>query len=270
MVGVQGDMQICWTPDLPVVYITNQKSGCSTIKQSLKKAQATAFERSGMAFNPFDPHVADDCLRREGLTPAACRERYVISCVRNPFTRALSGYLDKVNRRGAMQFPELKGQKVDSFEDYLTILTRYAPAYMNPHFRPQHINLDHPRIKYDAIFFLENLGALSRYLVRIYPDFELATHAPHSRRAADKLHKHYTDKAVDLVRSFFAQDFALFGYSDDIETAGKAPGEMIVADALQIVEADPSEDLSPPHHATPGLGFEATLRYRRLVDMGLL
>lgn len=45
---------------------------------------------------------------------------------------------------------------------------------------------------------------------------------------------------------------------------------MLVADALQTDVADPSEDLAPPHHATPGLGFEATLRYRRLVDMGLL
>jgi hypothetical protein len=36
--GVQGDMNILWTPHIPVIYVNNPKSGCSTIKHSLKEA----------------------------------------------------------------------------------------------------------------------------------------------------------------------------------------------------------------------------------------
>jgi hypothetical protein len=45
-VGVQADMQIWWPPEIPVVYIGNPKAGCSTIKQSLKTAQADAYARN--------------------------------------------------------------------------------------------------------------------------------------------------------------------------------------------------------------------------------
>ncbi len=98
LIGVQGDLQVWWTPGLPLVYIANPKSGCSTIKHSLKEAQADAYARSGRYFRRIanEPHFGDDCLQQEWLAPHACRERYVISCVRNPFTRALSGFLDKV------------------------------------------------------------------------------------------------------------------------------------------------------------------------------
>jgi hypothetical protein len=261
-------MQIVWTPRLPVVYISNPKAGCSTIKQSLKAAQADDYERRGAGFKRIDqPHGGDDCLRREGLTPAACRERYVISCVRNPFTRALSGYLDKVSPPGAKPLPEFWGRKVDTFEDYLRALSGHKAPYLNPHFRPQHINIDYPRIKYDAIFFLENLPALSRFLTRIYPNFKLETHAPHSRGAADKLRRHYTDEAVDLVRALYARDFELFGYSDRVDDATGAPGEAIAADGH--VASDAASCFSPPR-ATPGSSLATTLRYRRLVDLGLL
>jgi len=271
LMGVQGDLQIWWTPEIPIVYIANQKSGCSTIKQSLKAAQAHAYARSGTSFNrKGHPHSRDDCLRRDGLAPAECRQRYVISCVRNPFVRALSGYLDKIDRPDPMDLPEMRGQKIDSFEDYLLALSNYKPALINAHFRPQHINLDYPRIKYDAIFFLESLTALSRFLTRIHPDFELETFAPHARDAGAKLRQHYTEKAIDLVRTLYAEDFAHFGYSHDIEEAGAAPGEMITADGLVPADAELGDFPSHPRHAEPGSAFETTLRYRRLVAMNLI
>ena len=43
--GVQGDLQIWWTPELPIIYVSNPKSGCSTIKNSLKQAQAAYYLR---------------------------------------------------------------------------------------------------------------------------------------------------------------------------------------------------------------------------------
>ena len=106
---VNGNLQLWWTPELPIIYVSNPKAGCSTIKNSLKQAQADDYVQSGR--NGFrrlsEPHLSDDCLRNDGLRSHTCKERLLISCVRNPYTRALSGYLDMVRGNNAVQYPEL-------------------------------------------------------------------------------------------------------------------------------------------------------------------
>lgn len=270
-VGVQGDLQIWWTPQIPVVYIGNPKAGCSTIKHSLKAAQADAYARKGSnCARTIEPHIGDDCLRREGLLPLACRERFLISCVRNPFTRALSAYLDKVEPADALNHPEMRKHKVGCFEDYLRALTDFSPKLMNSHFRAQHYNLDFPNLAYDAIFYLENPAPMGQFVAKIYPNFQLETFAPHSRSAAEKLRAHYSKSAVRLVRQLYAQDFELFGYSDELTDAGVAPGKMIFEDKLVPHDADLEPLPSSPRQAIPGTAFETTLRYRRLVDMRII
>jgi hypothetical protein len=269
-IGVQGDMQIWWPPEMPIVYVSNPKAGCSTIKHSLKAAQADDYGRCGRAFERTnDPHVGDDCLRKDGLPPRACRQRYVISCVRNPYTRTLSGFLDKVNDPDTAVLPEFGYRRVNNFEAYLHALTKCEPRDTNAHFRAQHINLDYPKIAYDAIFYLENLAPLTRFLSQVCPDFKLETKAPHARGASSKLTEHYTPRAIELVQEIYAGDFELFGYSRDLAEVGAAPGEMITASGLvstQTAQSLPQE----PRHAMPGMAFEKALLFRRLVDMRLI
>lgn len=270
-VGVQGDLQIWWTPQIPVVYIGNPKAGCSTIKHSLKEAQADAYDSVGRTYaRTRKPHVGDDCLRRDGLLPADSRERYLITCVRNPFTRALSAYLDKVQPIDGINYPELHNRKISCFEDYLRALTDANPKQLNSHFRAQHYNLDFPNIAYDAIFYLENLLPMTNYVSQIYPKFQLEKFAPHSRSAAEKLRTHYSKSAIRLVRTLYAQDFELFGYSDELEDAGLAPGKMIAEDRVVPHEAAAEPLPSSPRQATSGNAFETTLRYRRLIDLRLI
>lgn len=271
MIGVQSDLQIWWPPNLPVVYISNPKAGCSTIKHSLKATQAAAYARSGTDFEQAkDPHIADDCLRKFKLRPAACRERYLISCVRNPFTRALSGFLDKVKDPNTPLLPDFGYRRLDDFDEFLRVLASSDPRQLNSHFRPQHINLDLPRIRYDAIFFLENIAALPKYLSAICPGFELDTFAPHSRGAATKLRRHYSDRSADLVRKIFAEDFKLFGYSRDLEEVDNAPGELIAAGEIKPPASNLKLVTPPPKISASGSAFEKTLRYRRLIDLRLI
>lgn len=273
LVGVQGDLQIWWTPELPLIYVDNPKAGCSTIKYSLKEVQADAFLRNGQASagqRAASPHTGDDCLRRRGLAPRACRQRYLISCVRNPFTRALSGYLDKVHGGEPELYPELHNRDVSTFEAYLSTIADYPERDLDRHFRPQCLNLDFPRLSYDAIFFLENLAPLSDFLTHFHGAFRLKTFAPHSRKSSDKLRQHYTDRAICLVREIYARDFAAFGYSTEIEDTGTAPGEMISAGKLVRTGSGAPQVPERPVHATPGLPLETTLRYRQLIDMRLL
>lgn len=123
MVGVQGDLQLLWTPQLPLIYVPNPKAGTCTINNSLKAAQADAYARAGGDYvRKTDPHLSDDCLRREGLLPSNCSGRFLFSCVRNPFTRALSGYLDKVVAPDARLYLDFHNRTIRNFEDYLQVL----------------------------------------------------------------------------------------------------------------------------------------------------
>ena len=274
LVGVRGDLQVWWTTELPLIYIDNPKAGCSTIKYSLKKLQADAYrcrQSSPSGQISASPHASDNFLRKRGLSPSACRERYLISCVRNPFTRALSGYLDKVVSGDPNRYPELRNKEINSFEAHLKAVAEYPQSDLDRHFRPQHLNLDYPRLSYDAVFFLENLPPLGRFLEEIHAGPQLEKFAPHSRGANAKLRQHYTDGAIALAREIYALDFAVFGYSTDLADVGAAPGAYI--DGNSALLSDVQEPLLPerPIHAEiPGLPFEKTLRYRRLIDMRLL
>lgn len=270
LAGVQDRMEIHWTPGFPILYVNNPKCGCSTIKTCLKTVQADAYVKEGRNFHlSQSPHAADDCLRRSGFPIETCQERYVISCVRNPFARALSGYLDKVEGKDPLPYGEFRGRAVRSFDDYLRALVKYSPVIMDMHFRPQSTNLDYPRLTYDAIFYLEHLSCMARYLSRIVPGFELRTHAPHSRNSSEKLRQYYTDFSVELVREIYAQDFASFGYSESLDDADLAPGELIANNQI-VKSGTPSEAPARPAQAPPGSNFERVLRFNRLVELRII
>ncbi len=270
--GVCADNKVLWAPDLPIVYIDNPKSGSTTIKHSLKQAQAAEYVRAGIAFKRSEePHKADDCLKNRGLRRSACSHRFLISCVRNPFTRALSGYLDKVATRDPRYFPELRDRSVENFEQHLLAIADYRPKRLNFHFRPQHISLDFPNINYDAIFYLENLSAISRFFAEMSPKIILETSAPHSRSASSRLRDHYTDRAVKLVQEIYAQDFSVFRYSSDLDDARVSPGECIIGDRIVSAGEEVSDMASRrPARAAPCRAFEATMRYQQLIEMRVL
>ena len=268
--GVLANNKLIWTPDVPIVYVDNPKCGSSTIKNSLKRAQAAEYSCAGVPFRLAEnPHKADDCLKTRGLCADVCNDRFLISCVRNPFTRALSGYLDKVGSRPRLKYyPELRGHTVGSFEQHLLAIKDYPRRKLNYHLRPQHLNLDFPTIGYDAIFYLENIPALSRFLSDISPELKIETYAPHSRSALSKLHEHYTDRAIELVRTIYAKDFQLFGYNTRLEDIECVPGDYIVDRHIRTFERNgPDAPLDRPARIARCEAFATTIRYHKLVDM---
>ena len=271
LIGVQPDMHIWWTPHLPIVHVANSKAGCSTINQSLKTAQASAYSSAGVDYSRHtSAHVSDDCLRERGLTPDTCQQRYLISSVRNPFARALSAYLDKVDGDDHRLHNEVRHLRTVSFVDFLQALRNFRPQLMDRHFRPQHLNLNYPKISYDAIFYLENPTAIAGYVSQIVPGFKIDRFSPHARGALEKLEKYYDATTLQYVREIFAEDFDAFGYSRRIEDALSPPGSMI-ADG-KILPLDSSLPALPSelrHPRQPGT-FETTLRYQRLIEARLI
>lgn len=271
LIGIQGDMQIWWPPEMPILYVNNAKAGCSSIKQSLKAAQASAYTRAGRTFDRvLDPHTDDDCLRCTGLRPSRCRDRYLFSCVRNPFTRALSAYLDKVKPADYRAYSQLRNVPSMSFDGFLRALAAYEPVHLDGHFRPQHINLNYPRVGYDAVFFLENPAAISGFLAQIVPEFKFEHFAPHARGASGKLAAHYSPTTVQLVREIYAKDFEAFGYSRNLQDALRAPGHMMAEHALLSAGAMPPPPPSPSRPSRSTRTLENTLRCRWLIERRLI
>lgn len=269
--GVNAANKLVWAPDLPIVYVDNPKCGSTTIKNTLKQAQAHLFDARGIKYRRRDdPHKADDCLRQRGLRLKDCRHRYVISCVRNPFTRALSGFLDKVATRDPRYFPELRSRPVETFEQHLLAIAEYPAKRLNFHFRPQYLNLDFPNLTYDAVFYLENLAVFSDFCRKVAPELTLETSAPHARGAGSKskLHEHYSERAVELVRQIYAEDFRLFGYSPDLEETERLPGLCIIANRIVPEGTNIASAIGPePANVVVPAAYETTVRYHRLVEM---
>ena len=264
VLGLKNEVELWWTPQLPIVYVNNPKCGCSTVKNSLKRAQASRYRQEGHhRFELLnDPHVADDCLKRWGIKELLRGgQRLVISCARNPYARALSAYLDKVEGGDIAQYRELGGQRPKSFEAFLDVVASTAPDVLDPHFAPQRLNLGLPDVAYDAIFFLENAASLQRGLQSAVGAFEIETFAPHSRRAQQRMEIYYTPRAIELVKQIYADDFAVLGYSMDIARATDAPGEYWTPRG--IVTRDRDTALKP----TSGLAsLMPTIRYRHLIE----
>jgi hypothetical protein len=264
ILGLRNEVELWWTPQLPIVYVNNPKCGCSTVKNSLKQAQASRYRREGrQSFELLnDPHVADDCLKQRGVTDLMGRQsRLVISCARNPYARVLSAYLDKVESGDITQYRELGGRRPKSFEAFLDVLAATEPGSLDPHFSPQHNNLGLPDVVYDAIFYLENAGSLQRALQRALGDFELETFAPHSRRAQERMQAFYTPRTIDLVQRIYASDFAWLGYSRDIARATEAPGEYWTPRGIVFRERETC--------LRPASGLESlksAIRYRHLIE----
>ena len=123
-------------PDIPITYLSNPKVACSTIKNSLLKGCAgnVHSEIEKICTYPNDHHHA------------------IFSITRNPFSRALSCYKNKIgwgkeatgniwnNFRNRFKFP-LECQP--SFYDFLKALadSEEDPRTLDIHYRPQFFNL---------------------------------------------------------------------------------------------------------------------------------
>ena len=163
-----------------------------------------------------------------------------LTMVRDPYSRALSGYLNKVEKRlpvspiedgedhfikvtrdideyrksilGEDRYPET------SFEVFLLWLRDSGSWFTNDeHWAPQVTLLRQPEVKFDIIGRFENIeNDAPRMLAAMECDQPFPTQkdvkfAP--TNANEKLNRYYTEGLRELVQTIYADDFATFGYS---------------------------------------------------------
>lgn len=218
---------IHFTPSRMLAYLNNAKVACSSVKKALWLA--------------FDPHSFDpDRGPHDRTFPPFCKTLDEISkhiedfrsasfftVVRNPYTRILSAYLDKVStiadgkekkRDAAVWHPfcrryRLSAEATPDFAEFLKLVTSEEPSLVDQHFAPQYINTLQAFVSCDFIGHMEQMDQVWSFL-SAYGVAE-AAHRPHNTKANSSITDFYGPEEVDMVRSFYAKDFDLFGYSDD-------------------------------------------------------
>lgn len=143
--------------------------------------------------------------------------------VRNPYTRTLSAYLDKIIRL-EKPIKQISRKRLPTFSEFCDYLDTGGGLHENIHWAPQTSIILLPAEKFDYIGRIENmdrdlpfvLGKLKDLTGRTTPaDFAPGgsrSGAYRAPKADDKVDSHYDAKTTEIVTRLYAEDFRQLGY----------------------------------------------------------
>lgn len=166
-------------------------------------------------------------FRKSGIEAfyEALRGRRMLTIVRNPYIRLLSGYLEKIvakvdvepNIPAKFQLP----RRPESFADFVYMVCDRPNARTDIHFRSQTYASLFDFIAYDSVGHVETLSSdLAGFSADAFgQDFShlLSEKADHAMKARQKLKDHYTPDIERAIYARFRDDFLNFGYDYDLE-----------------------------------------------------
>lgn len=204
-------------PDLHLIYNRIKKSGNTTITAFLSEISGKSYENSAQ-------------LKKGILSPleasffeiVRAREYYLFTFVRNPYSRVLSAYLDKIARGQGGRFSRFPGYGKNSpegFEEFVVFLS-CGGLLANRHWWPQVELLSWPLSRFDYIGRVEQMDeGMARVLKDVGSDFSKASSlrvphvlSAHTTSAASKEDYYYSSLSRKLVRELYGDDFEAFGY----------------------------------------------------------
>lgn len=241
--------QLLLSRDLPLAYWQVPKAGCSTIKRSIidltRRSTEDVSQRQlhqNREWFKFDDAEFFDVLRARSR--GAGLVTFAVS--RNPFTRILSAYLEKIhNARDGLRYRVELGlpeRGPVSFPEFLTAVRRKPILSLDPHFAPQSNLVPIREVRFDVVGSVEDLGGALHSLGRRLglDELNVTFQAPHSERAGDKrnVEIYWDSKSVQSVIEIYGDDFKMFGYSTSIEMASAPPVNEVFCpdDGVEISE----------------------------------
>lgn len=207
-------------PERGIVYVKNPKAGCSTVLLWLDRLHTGEHD-----FSPGNVHTENRLptvqeVGRRRIARMLSGEGYRFTFVREPMRRFESAYLDKIanSQRWRPQIQSALGEDPDpartvSLDDFVAGIERQDPVgEMDPHWRPQHVNLMMPLVSYDHIGRIETFDT-DLEIIRKAADLP---HVPvEVRNVAKRPSGSILADRPDLeerVRAIYAEDFEIFGY----------------------------------------------------------
>ncbi len=218
-----------------VVYVETPKAGCTTVKRALQIIETGS--EDGLAKNVHERSTSP--LKTPETSAFSADEIYAspdvfrFCIVRNPYTRVVSAYLDKLvtNKWEARRRLPKLGFAPDAeitLLQFLQTIASQKPAVMDIHWMPQTVLLQPGKVRYDVIGRLENFDAdFAAIMQRVAPAFldKYGTfdHSPHRTGAAQRIAELVGPEEEELIRQIYADDFRVFGYDTAPPVEGTAP-----------------------------------------------
>ncbi len=213
------------------IYINNPKTGCSTLKSALVELE---LRDAGRVIDLSDRRSIHGLLsplrQRPPIWPSPTLSHLVqqdytfISFIRNPYTRLLSCYCDKIVSGALAQpliFRDLPGHRQpEGFTEFVHQIVSQTDLEMNPHWRPQVTNLLFGHIPYT---FIGRLETYAEDFVRAFAAIgvvgeavPMLLHLNKGRYPGVELSKFYDTALQKLVYQRYQADFEAFGYTYDL------------------------------------------------------
>jgi len=205
------------------IYLNNRKCGCTTIKSLLYENER--FHETGMVDEVgLPPEIANTPFENTLESIVADKRYFYFSMVRNPYTRVLSGYLNKIENttaRNRVKSEFLKRYNLSSdarvtFDQFVDLICATKPSGLNLHWRPQHLILGYSILPPSYVGYLERFSIdMPEILNVIFPNAQLSNRVSKNAKNAREKLKHYFNREIEgKIRDYFAKDFRVLGYSD--------------------------------------------------------
>lgn len=196
-------------PEKKVIYLNNPKVACTSLKTSL-------FEYN------YNQSIDDDSVHAVlrshyifNLDRKILKKYFIYTYVRNPFTRLVSCYKNKVygNRRkfGEYLFGILKEDH--GFEDFAGKVIRIPDFLADQHFKSQYsfIYQNHKCLA----DFVGKMETMEKSYAEIQKKYELGELKHYNVTADDNWMDYYTVPLAKKVYRRYRKDFIKFGYKEE-------------------------------------------------------
>lgn len=214
-----------WSKKNGLIYVETPKVGCTTIKKILQYNELDLNE-SSLPSDVHDrgqsPFLSPRFNESEFLDALVDPNVFKFTFVRNPFTRVLSAYLDKIIGRPGVVTKIQQQMGINPFEYIPTFAEFIEMVYgqkldnMNPHWAPQTFLVGYNLVDYDFLGRFECFdGSLQELASRAnleIPVAAIVSGRPHATRADEKAKQYYTNDIVKRVREIYYDDFKFLGY----------------------------------------------------------
>jgi len=220
------DFLIHVLPQRHIIFVTNPKVASSTMKSTLWRWHLQdpdhVFARGKIHNKKESPFRSPGDFGFCGFMSNINSPEYLRICfVRNPYTRLLSLYMDKVLKKNPRLMKDLGLPRDDAVTFPALVETIGAQTWYqaNRHYRAQTENLLWGDIQYDFVGKLEYFAdELDRLAVDHDIDLRnyLSIRQRHATGAEQHLYRFYTDELQARVHELYRSDFDAFGYDYDL------------------------------------------------------
>jgi len=216
------------------LYVETPKAACSSIKVSLQRMELGLPDFYREDFEDIHNRNFSPLLKPSQIgsfTTFIKKTNIFKFCFsRNPYTKLLSSYLNKINSNKLQKKQILLhlGKDVSklntevSFAEFVDVVCAQPISNMDPHWRLQYYQTFQDSIDYDFKGKVENFDCDFEFVLKtLNQDYHkyISQEVRHASQANNLLETYYTPSLIEKVQAKFALDFDYFEYSPKFANA---------------------------------------------------